>query len=345
MQQQSIIDTIIDVNDPMQAMKTVFALKSNDFKRQYSTPPNNNQRISSNTSYKQITQPGMNTNEGRSMQMVAPTLLNTSTALVYDTYGLSKVPNFDNYHINEIYNLFAHEEQHSELPKSTKGTHVEQKCDSNIMAENLDMNFSEEDVDQHAVNNEETNAYFEAILNNFKNELDSCVMVNHKAKAANEILSLHSTRDNKRTSEKIIKSLNVEILELKNPLLKQETAYSTLEKDKVKNDIDDIETINIELIHNVATLLKENEDLKQTYKKLYDSLKKTRAQTKDQTNSLIPQLNSKTIENADLIGQLQDKTFAYAELQKIIKGKNINTNFSKPSILIKPPSSKPLITS
>ncbi|GKE21684.1 hypothetical protein Tco_1433196 [Tanacetum coccineum] len=47
--------------------------------------------------------------------------------------------------------------------------------------------------------------------------------------------------------------------------------------DNVNNDNDEIETINIELEYSVATLLKENEDLKQTYKELYDSIKKTRA--------------------------------------------------------------------
>ncbi|GJU82573.1 hypothetical protein Tco_1284938 [Tanacetum coccineum] len=112
----------------------------------------------------------------------------------------------------------------------------------------------------------------------------------------------------------------------------------------VKKDIDDNETINSELEHNVAALLK-NKDLKQTYKEFYDSIKKTRAQTKDHIDFLIVQLNSKTIENADLISHLQDKTFANSELQKIIKGKNMNTNFVKPSILGKSPSSKPLINS
>ncbi|GJZ20037.1 hypothetical protein Tco_0556627 [Tanacetum coccineum] len=37
--------------------------------------------------------------------------------------------------------------------------------------------------------------------------------------------------------------------------------------------------------------------------------------------------------------------FANAELRKIIKGKNVNTNFEKPSTLGKHSSSKPLITS
>ncbi|GJZ73606.1 hypothetical protein Tco_0637752 [Tanacetum coccineum] len=52
---------------------------------------------------------------------------------------------------------------------------------------------------------------------------------------------------------------------------------------KVKNDINVTETINIELEHSVAKLLAENEQLhkekehlKQTYKDLFDSIKRTR---------------------------------------------------------------------
>ncbi|GKA94494.1 hypothetical protein Tco_0816532 [Tanacetum coccineum] len=44
----------------------------------------------------------------------------------------------------------------------------------------------------------------------------------------------------------------------------------------VKTDIDEIETINIELEHRVAKLIAENEHLKQTYKQLYDSIKPSR---------------------------------------------------------------------
>ncbi|GJS24668.1 retrovirus-related pol polyprotein from transposon TNT 1-94 [Tanacetum coccineum] len=59
--------------------------------------------------------------------------------------------------------------------------------------------------------------------------------------------------------------------------------------------------------HKVAKLLKENEHLKQTYKELYDSIKRTRIQTKDHNDSLIDQVNSKTVENADLKAQIQEK--------------------------------------
>ncbi|GKC36220.1 retrovirus-related pol polyprotein from transposon TNT 1-94, partial [Tanacetum coccineum] len=54
-------------------------------------------------------------------------------------------------------------------------------------------------------------------------------------------------------------------------------------------------------------LNKKNEHLKQTYKDLYDSIKKTRVQTKDHNDLLIAQVNSKTVENADLKAQIQEK--------------------------------------
>ncbi|GJR44685.1 hypothetical protein Tco_1312788 [Tanacetum coccineum] len=87
----------------------------------------------------------------------------------------------------------------------------------------------------------------------------------------------------------------------------------------VKNDIDVIETINIELEHSVAKLLaaneqlhKENEHLKQTYKELFDSIKKTKVQNKDNSESLISQINQKFVENADLKAQLQKRESAAA---------------------------------
>ncbi|GJS55195.1 hypothetical protein Tco_0628557 [Tanacetum coccineum] len=58
---------------------------------------------------------------------------------------------------------------------------------------------------------------------------------------------------------------------------------------KVKHDIDVIETINIELEHKVAKLLKENETLKRHYKELSDSIKTTRAKTIEHTTSIIAQ--------------------------------------------------------
>nr|GFA61039.1 hypothetical protein [Tanacetum cinerariifolium] len=71
-------------------------------------------------------------------------------------------------------------------------------------------------------------------------------------------------------------------------------ALSTnVNKDKVKKDIDEIETINIELDHRVSKLIAKNKHLKHTYKKLYDSIKPTRVRSKEQRDALITQVNQK----------------------------------------------------
>nr|GEY32187.1 hypothetical protein [Tanacetum cinerariifolium] len=59
-----------DITDPTTAMNMTLALMAKAFKLNYSTPTNNNQRISSNPRNMQIAQPGMNMGQDRQMQMV-----------------------------------------------------------------------------------------------------------------------------------------------------------------------------------------------------------------------------------------------------------------------------------
>ncbi|GJW08573.1 hypothetical protein Tco_1570996 [Tanacetum coccineum] len=101
---------------------------------------------------------------------------------------------------------------------------------------------------------------------------------------------------------------------------------------KVKHDIDVIETINVELEHKVAKLLKENKTLKKHYKDLYDSIKVTRTKTIEQTTSLIAK-------NDEFKAQLQKKGFAIAALKNKLRklsGNSVNTKFVRTSILGKP---------
>ncbi|GJY39082.1 hypothetical protein Tco_0425446 [Tanacetum coccineum] len=58
-----------DISDPTTAMNMALALMAKAFKLNYSTPTNNNQRISSNPRNRQIAQPGMNIGQDRQMQM------------------------------------------------------------------------------------------------------------------------------------------------------------------------------------------------------------------------------------------------------------------------------------
>nr|GEY57391.1 hypothetical protein [Tanacetum cinerariifolium] len=59
-----------DIIDPTTAMNMALALMAKACKLNYSTPTNNNQRISSNPKNRQIAQPGMNIGQDRQMQKV-----------------------------------------------------------------------------------------------------------------------------------------------------------------------------------------------------------------------------------------------------------------------------------
>ncbi|GJX76305.1 retrovirus-related pol polyprotein from transposon TNT 1-94 [Tanacetum coccineum] len=59
-----------DITDPTSAINMALVLIAKAFKLNYSTPTNNNQRISSNPRNRQIAQPGMSMGQDRQMQMV-----------------------------------------------------------------------------------------------------------------------------------------------------------------------------------------------------------------------------------------------------------------------------------
>ncbi|GJW64368.1 retrovirus-related pol polyprotein from transposon TNT 1-94 [Tanacetum coccineum] len=104
-------------------------------------------------------------------------------------------------------------------------------------------------------------------------------------------------------------------------------------EEKVNYDYCEIETKNVELVNSVAKLFSENECLcneinhvKQVFKEQFESIKKTRVHTKEQSDSLIDKLNLKSAENKDLNDQIQDKVFVITSLKndlRKVKGKEI----------------------
>nr|GEX11826.1 hypothetical protein [Tanacetum cinerariifolium] len=93
----------------------------------------------------------------------------------------------------------------------------------------------------------------------------------------------------------------------------------------IKREINVLETRNIDLESSVARLLaeneklnKKNEHLKQTYKDLSDSIKKTSVQTKDHADSLIVQLSSLKNELRKSKGNSVDINFAPSILGKLV---------------------------
>ncbi|GJS03108.1 hypothetical protein Tco_0319616 [Tanacetum coccineum] len=102
-----------------------------------------------------------------------------------------------------------------------------------------------------------------------------------------------------------------------------------MDKDKIKQDFEEIETINIELDHRVTKLIAENEHLKQTYKQLYDLIKPAHIRSKEQCAELINQVNLKSVEISDLNASLQEKALAITTLKdelRKLKGKSLIDN-------------------
>ncbi|GJV81951.1 retrovirus-related pol polyprotein from transposon TNT 1-94 [Tanacetum coccineum] len=102
-----------------------------------------------------------------------------------------------------------------------------------------------------------------------------------------------------------------------------------MNEDKIKKDLEEIETINIELYHRVSKLIVENEQLKQTYKQLYDSIKPARIRSKEQRDDLINQVNLKSAEISDLNASLQEKVLVITSLKddlRKLKGKALVDN-------------------
>nr|GFA60416.1 pyruvate, phosphate dikinase regulatory protein, chloroplastic [Tanacetum cinerariifolium] len=115
------------------------------------------------------------------------------------------------------------------------------------------------------------------------------------------------------------------ILQLKENL---RSLKGDLTERNVKREVDEIETLNIELDHKVTKLVAENEHLKQTYKKLYDSIKSSRVRLKEQCDDLINKVNLKSAEVSDLNASLQEKVLVITALKEQLnklKGKAVLT--------------------
>ncbi|GJV93435.1 hypothetical protein Tco_1541248 [Tanacetum coccineum] len=268
------------------------------------------------------------------------------------------------------HNVLANEQQHTEQSEPNYDTYLLEKGDSNTTSDSTNMCHRGGEIDQDAEHDQvkspllkaeflKTNDMVEKevyneLLNRFLQLEKHCISLEISIQQKEE--SFQSNKPCKNQDSPEFREF-FEINDLKAQLQAKTTLICNLKnkiksvkeasnEPKVKHGIDVLKTINIELESSVAKLLaenekinKENEHLTQTYKDLYDSIKKTRIQTKDHNDSLIAQVNSKTVEKADLKAQIQEKVFANIALKnelRKLKGNSVDTKFAKPSILRKP---------
>ncbi|GJW76882.1 retrovirus-related pol polyprotein from transposon TNT 1-94, partial [Tanacetum coccineum] len=109
---------------------------------------------------------------------------------------------------------------------------------------------------------------------------------NQSAPSFDQYFELNELKAQSQEKDMIIKKLKDGIKSLS----------GNMNEDKIKKDLEEIETINIELDHRVSKLIAENEHLKQTYKQLYYSINPARIRSKEQCDDLINQVNLKSVE-------------------------------------------------
>nr|GEX11784.1 retrovirus-related Pol polyprotein from transposon TNT 1-94 [Tanacetum cinerariifolium] len=236
-----------DITDPTSTMNMALALMAKAFKLNYSTPTNNNQRISSNPRNRQIAQPGMNMGQDKQMQVVRCNGKNqfrqyarqnvgnlngyntvqkirnqTDKAPIYDSDGSAEVHNYEDCYNNEIFNKFTQEEQYTELLEPIPESHQVPQNDSNVIFEVTSVEQSGKTVEQHLANVEETRALYDSLYQNLAIEVEK----------VNTINALHLS------SGKEIMNLNEEISYLNKKLSKEKSTVSFLlvEKKKLKSD-------------------------------------------------------------------------------------------------------------
>ncbi|GKB58713.1 hypothetical protein Tco_0914899 [Tanacetum coccineum] len=207
------------------------------------------------------------------------------------------------------HNVLANEPQHTDQSESMYDPYLLEKVDSNTTPDLTNMSHRGGEIDQNAKKCQVSCPLLDPSFDNMTTEFS-----NQSLESKNIFLKKTIAQLQKDFSRMEAHCVNME-LKYQNQALKVgqhgQILNETSNKAKIKKLIEVLETINIELEHSVAKLLAENEKLhkeiehlKQTYKDLYDSRKKIRVQTKDHNDSLIAQINSKTVENADLKAQI-----------------------------------------
>nr|GEU32526.1 integrase, catalytic region, zinc finger, CCHC-type, peptidase aspartic, catalytic [Tanacetum cinerariifolium] len=228
--------------------------------------------------------------------------------------------------------------------------------DSNIIPYSQYMSKSQQAAVQNSNSHAQQNALILFVIEQLKTQVVNCTKINLDNKSINDTLTAELERykdqvrilkegqnvdlkkptpSNRPTKGEVPKELpkvsvvNTSLKKLKHHLasfdvvVKERTTTTTItEEDKIKKELEEIETIYIELDHKVTKLIAENEHLKQTCNQLYDLIKSLRIRSKEQCDDLINQVNLKSAKNFDLNASLQEKVLVITALKDNLRKLN-----------------------
>nr|GFC19942.1 hypothetical protein [Tanacetum cinerariifolium] len=94
------------------------------------------------------------------------------------------------------------------------------------------------------------------------------------------------------------------------------------ENNELKAQIQEKDTVILKLEEKIKSLRADDKESK-TYKQLFDSIKSSRVQSKEQCDDLINQVNLKPVEVVDLNASLQERVLVIIALKEQLKGKAV----------------------
>nr|GEV41977.1 pyruvate, phosphate dikinase regulatory protein, chloroplastic [Tanacetum cinerariifolium] len=177
---------------------------------------------------------------------------------------------------------------------------------------------------------------YETLLQKYQTLEKHCITLEINNQLNTEIFQNDTlcSNDSALTFSKLFKinDLKAQAQEKDTLILKLKEKLNSLNGDvkdtNVKRDVQETETMNIELDHKVTKLATENDHFKQTYEQLYDSIKSSRVRSKEQCDDLINTVNLKSAEVFDLNARLQKKVLVITALKEQLdklKGKALIT--------------------
>nr|GEX44861.1 hypothetical protein [Tanacetum cinerariifolium] len=168
------------------------------------------------------------------LQQVTTSGTQTDKAPVYDSDGSAEVHNYEDCYENDIFNMFTQEEQYTELLEPILESHQVPHNNNNVISKVTSAEQSEETVEQHPANVEETRALYDSLYQNLAIEVEKVNTVNRKLKETNAKLTNKLARFKKQ--EKCFEISQENMTNLKDVIRRQVIKEGGAEEEHVEDD-------------------------------------------------------------------------------------------------------------
>ncbi|GKA46051.1 integrase, catalytic region, zinc finger, CCHC-type containing protein [Tanacetum coccineum] len=253
------------------------------------------------------------------MARIQLTNYDSDEGLSYDYAFLSEVQTPSTNYVNPLFAKDAQEQKYLKQPKIINNTIGDDQIDSNIIFDepNGDVNSGSVEYDNnvqesYALEQLDRNAYKEAEKQQIIAKKDF-IEIQEGIQKRIDILENDVQRCQKQ-------SLDFELqLQHEKERRKCESSLKNVYETSWISKMEKLESENVSLEFQVQSLIKERENVKTKYLKLFDSIKRTRTQTQGEINELIENFNQETYAYADVRAQNQDLLIIIYELKAKLK--------------------------